>query len=64
MKFDSKSCSYRIRQGINLSKKRKLVDNKKPKTFNMSIRSNFLLVPNLSNSNVNIVISSKVIRIE
>ena len=47
-----------------ISKKKKLVDNKKTKTLDILTRSNFLLVPNQLNSDVNIMHSSKVVRIE
>ena len=64
MGFDSESCNCRIQHSINLIKKRRFVGDRKSETFKISMRSNFLLVPNRLNSNVNISDSNEVMRIE
>ena len=62
--FDSKPHEYRIQQGIGLIKKRKFMDETETELFQMSKRSNFLVVPDGSNAEECVVTSSKVIRIE
>ena len=62
--FDSRPYSYRIQQGISSIKKRKCIDEVRTEEPKISMRSNFLLVPDRSNSDTNIIVSSKVIRIE
>ena len=56
IEFDSKPCNYRIRQGIDSSKRKKLVDDRKIKTLEVLAKSNFLLVPNRMNLDVNIIV--------
>ena len=62
--FNSRPYNYRIQQGIGLIKKRKCIDKVGTEEPKISIRSNFLLVPDRSNSDTNVVVSSKVVRIE
>ena len=64
LECNSKSHSYKIQQGISLIRKRKFIDEARTENFEVLMRNNFLLVPDWSNSDVNIVASSKVMRIE
>jgi len=63
IKHDSIPLSHRIQESIILSKKRKFSNEKEIDVIEISIRTNFLVVPNTSNSNTNIIIPSKIIRI-
>ena len=62
--FDSTPHDYRVRQGIDLVRKRKRADETESDGPEISLRSNFLLVPSKSNCVTSVVASSKVLRIE
>ena len=64
LKHDTRPPEHRIKQGISLVKKRGFADVMEEDVVGTSKRTNFLVVPEKSNPIADIVISSKVIKIE